>query len=207
MLRPNAHLTEVRNGHCVSVPNRTVDTAQAWCSTSDVFGVHVRGSRLDCSSREKQSSFKDLRRRCRIGAFAVLDEVLAVNSLSDGSPTQNGANACCRGGCADRFVDSRQENSGAYWEMTRLYLAATGTTTPTPVHVARIGTTPHRTRTTTSVPASPVSTRNSRSALVTTMRAVHKVWSAGLSSFGEYAYGSGITQSSETSKRVARTNG
>lgn len=85
----------------------------------------------------------------------------------------------------------------------RPFSAATGTTALTLVRAARTGTTQRRTRTTTSGRASPVPTQHSRFALAKAVRAVQHVWSAELSSFGEYTNGSGITQSSEISKREA----
>jgi hypothetical protein len=98
-------------------------------------------------------------------------------------------------------MDKAQEVSGAYWIKTLRYLAATGTTARTPVRAARTGTTPHRTRTTTSGRASSVSTHLDRS--VNAM-----AWQAGqskcgqpvLSSSGEYIARFDITPSSETSK-------
>jgi len=58
----------------------------------------------------------------------------------------------------------------------RLFSAATGTTALTLVRAARTGTTPRRTRTTTSGRASPVPTQDHRFALTKVVQAVqHRV--------------------------------
>lgn len=101
-------------------------------------------------------------------------------------------------------MDKAQESSGANWITTLRYLAATGTTARTPVHAARTGTTPHRTRTTTSGRASSVMTQVFRSVNATASQADQSTCGQpDLSSFGKYASRFGIMHSSEISKGMA----
>jgi retron-type reverse transcriptase len=88
------------------------------------------------------------------------------------------------------------EKAGAVWVKMLASWAATGTTGRTPVHAARIGTTPHRTRTITSGRGSSVSTPLYRFANATALQADQsKCGQPDLSSFGEYTSGFGRTPS------------
>ena len=84
-------------------------------------------------------------------------------------------------------MDQEKEVSWAVWITTLRYLAATGTTGLTPVLGARTGTTPHRTRTTTSGRASSVTTQIYRFAIVTALQAGYSTCGQpDLSSLGKY---------------------
>lgn len=93
-------------------------------------------------------------------------------------------------------MDKAQETTRADWITTRRFLAATGTTVLTPVHVARTGTTLHRTRTTTSGRALSVMTPIYRFVNATALQADQlKCGQPLLSSLGKYIAGFGITPS------------
>ena len=203
MLRPNGNSGKIRDCDRVSLPHCSVDAQKAWRGTRDVFALHDGCSRLTHSSRQKQSSLKNLCSRCGSGSSAVLDAVSCEESMHDNSPTPNITSAFGGSRRNGQCMDKAQEITGAGWIKTLRYLAATGTTARTPVRAARTGTTPHRTRTTTSGRASSVSAPLYRSANATALRADQsKCGQPVLSSLGEYASGFDITQSSEISKGV-----
>ena len=195
MLRPNGHRGEVRTSNCVFVPNRPVHATKAWYGKGDVSQGFVGSARPIFSGRQVQSGFKDLHRRRRVSATAVLDAFSRFNPMHDSAPTSNSANIGCRSrGYVRRLGET--EKAGASWVNMLASLAATGTTGQTPVLVARTGTTQHRTRTTTSGLASSVSAPLYRFANATALRADQsKCGQPALSSFGEYTSGFGRTPS------------
>lgn len=201
MLRPNGDCGKVREGYSLPISYRTVHAAQTWRSTTDVFGVPARTTRLNYSSRQEQSSLQDLHRRCGSGAFEVLDAIPELDAVHDSTSASNGANHGRRGWGNVGQLDQAQAKAGANWVNALRYLAATGTTARTPVLGARTGTTLHRTRTTTSGRASPVSAWLYRSTNATALWSdLFKCGQPVLSSFGKYVSGFDRTPSSETSK-------
>lgn len=206
MLRPNGGFGKVREGYLVSIPNRPIHAQKAWRSKGDVFAVLDGCARLTHSSRQKQSGFKNLRRRRWACSLAVLDAVSCDKSVHDLPSTPNSTGSVVRGGWHGQCMDKAQEITGASRITTLRYLGATGTTLRTPVLGARTGTTPPRTRTTTSGRASSVSTHILRSALATAAQADQSTCGQpDLSSFGKYIQRFGITFSSEISKSGANT--
>jgi len=197
MLRPNGHCRKVRTGNYLSVPDCAVNAAQAWRGAGNVFAMPAWGSRFIISGWQKQSSVKNLYRRRSACATAVLDAIPALNTRYDSAPTSNGSSAARGSWGNDRNVDQAQAKAGVGWVNMRCSLAATGTTGQTPVLAARTGTTLRRTRTTTSVRASPVTTSQLyRSANATAWQADHsKCGQPVLSSFGKYITRFGIAPS------------
>ena len=204
MLRPNGNSGKIRDCDRVSLPHRSVDAKKAWRGTRNVFALHDGCSRFTHSSRQKQSSLKNLCSRCGSVSSAVLDAVSCEESMHDNSPTPNITSAFGGSRRNGQCMDKAQEITGAGWIKTLRYLAATGTTARTPVRAARSGTTPHRTRTTTSGRASSVMTHLYRSANATAWQADQpKCGQPVLSSLGKYTSRFGITPSSERSKSAA----
>ena len=204
MLRPNGDCGEVRKGYSLSIPYRTVYATKAWRSASDVFGMFAWSTRPFVSGWQKQSSVKNLHCGCRSGTSAVLDAIPELDSMHDSASASDGANTGRRGWSNVGRMDQATAKAGAIWVKALRYLAATGTTARTPVRDARTGTTPHRTRTTTSGRALPVSTWFYRSA--NAMALWSDLSTCGqpvLSPLGKYISGFGRTQSSETSKSEA----
>ncbi len=203
MLRPNGDCGEIREGDLVSVPHRPVDAEKAWRGSGDVFGVPDGSARPFLSSGQKQSSVKDLRRRCGISTTAVLDAFPSFDSLHDSTPTSNRTSFNSGGWSNALWMGQKKKIAGAIRVNAPAFLAATGTTGQTPVLEARIGTTTRRTRTTTSVVVASVSAQVYRSANAKALRAGQsKCGQPVLSPLGKHAQGSGITQSSEISKGV-----
>jgi len=195
MLRPNGNRGKVREGNLVSLPNCPVNAKKAWRSAGDVPCLSAWSARPIFSSRQVQSSFKDLHRRRRISAIAVLDAFPSFNQVHDSASTSDSANTGCGSGWNVGFLGEAKK-AGASWVNMLASLAATGTTGRTPVHVARTGTTQHRTRTTTSGRASSVSAPLYRFANATALRADQsKCGQPALSPFGEYTSGFGRTPS------------
>lgn len=195
MLRPDGHCGEVRKSDFVSVSHCPVDAKKAWRGTGDVSLLSARPTRFILSGRQVQSGFKDLHRRCRVGAIAVLDAFPRFNQVHDIASTSNGASVGRRGrgnvGCV-----GETEKAGANWVKMLASLAATGTTGRTPVLAARTGTTQPRTRTTTSGLASSVSAPLYRFANATALRADQsKCGQPVLPSLGEYTSWFGRTLS------------
>jgi len=201
VLRSDGHCGEVRKGDCLFVPNRTINTTQAWRSTGYVFALPNGSARPFVPSGQKQPSIQDLHRRCRSGAFAVLDAIPSLYPVLDKTSASNGANTGRRGWRNVRRLDKAKAKAGANWVITLRYLVATGTTGRFPVRVARTGTTLRRTRTTTSVGAAFVSAFFYRSVNAKALRSDLSICGQPvLSSFGKYTSGFDRTQSSETSK-------
>ena len=97
-----------------------------------------------------------------------------------------------------------QDSKRVGWIISPSSWGATGTKARTPVRVPRIGTTPLRTRTTTSGLVASVTTLLPRSATTTVARADQALCGQPvLSCFGEYTAGFSIAQSSEISKGAA----
>jgi hypothetical protein len=203
MLRPNGDCGKIREGYLVSLSHRSVDTEKAWGGSGDVSGVFIGSTRFILSGGQKQSSVKNLHRRCGISATAVLDAFSSFNSLHDAPPTSNRP-SFNSGGWSDALcVDQKEKIAGAIRVNAPVSLAATGTTGQTPVLGARTGTTTRRTRTTTSGAVASVSASLYRFANATALRADQsKCGQPVLSPLGKHASGFGITQSSEISKGV-----
>lgn len=199
MLRPDGYRGEVRKSNRVYVPDCSIDAAQAWGRKGDVFALPIGPAGSFLSGREVESSIKDLHRRRRVSATAVLDAFSRFNPVHDGAPASDGSSIDRRGWCNVRGLVEAQEAAGASWVLTPGSLAATGTTRQIPVHAARTGTTIRRTRTTTSVLAASVSAQLYRSANATAWQADQsKCGQPALSSFGEYTTGFGITPSRQS---------
>lgn len=204
MLRPNGYSGKVRASDRLSLPYCAIDAKETRHSTGYVSPMPAGATGLVLSGRQKQSSVKDLRRRCRVSQSAVLDAVSFFHPVHDSAPTSNGASVGRGSRCYVRRLGKKKESAGAIWVTTPRYSGATGTTGRTPVHDARTGTTLPRTRTTTSVGAASVSALQYRFVVATARQADQSTCGQpGLSSFGEYASGSGIAPSSETSKSAA----
>lgn len=204
MLRPNGNFRKIRDSDRVSLSNCSINAQKAWRSQRDVFALHDGCARFAYSSGQKQSNLKNILSRCRSGSSAVLDAVSCEESMHDSSPAPNITSAFGRSWRNGQCMDKAQEITGAGWIKTLRYLAATGTTARTPVRVARTGTTPLRTRITTSVRASSVMTHLYRSSNATAWQADQsKCGQPVLSSLGKYTPRFGITLSSETSKSAA----
>jgi len=202
VLRPNGNSGKIRDSDRVSLPYRSIDAQKTWRSTRDVFALHDGRSRFTHPGRQKQSGFKNLCSRCRASSSAVLDAISCEESMHDSPPAPNITSAFGGSRRNGQCVDKAQEITGAGWIKTLRYLAATGTTARTPA--ARTGTTPHRTRTTTSGRASSVMTHLYRSANATALQADQsKCGQPVLSSLGKHTPRFGITPSSETSKSAA----
>ena len=204
MLRSDGDSGKVRESHLLSLPYRSVCAEKTRGRKGYVLAMSVKSTGHDVPSREKQSGIKDLRRGCRFSAFTVLDALSCVDSMHDRTPTTNRANTGGRSWRHGQRMDKAQEGSGANWITTLRYLAATGTTARTPVRVARTGTTPHRTRTTTSGRASSVMTQVFRSVNAKASQADQSTCGQpDLSSFGKHASRFSIVHSSEISKGAA----
>jgi len=201
MLRSNGDTRKIREGNLVFVSHCSVNASQTRGCARNVFALLNGRTRFAYSSRQEQSNFKSLCRRRGACSSAVLDAISYDKSMHDYSPTPNITSAFGRSWRDGQCMDKAQEVSGAYWIKTLRYLAATGTTARTPVRAARTGTTPPRTRTTTSGRASSVSTHLDRSANATAWQADQsKCGQPVLSSLGEHIARFDITPSSETSK-------
>jgi len=201
VLRSNGYCGEVREGDCLSVSNRPINATQARRSTGYVSALSNGSARPFVPSGQKQPSIQDLYRRCRSGALAVLDAIPSIYPMHDCASTSNGASLGRRSWGNVRQLDKAKAKAGASWVKALRYLAATGTTARTPVHDAPIGTTPHRTRTTTSGRALPVSALFYRSVNATALWSdLSTCGQPVLSSLGKYTSGFDRTQSSETSK-------
>lgn len=195
MLRSNGNSREVRKGDCVSVPDCSEYASQTWGCQRDVFAMSTWAARPVLSGWQKHSGKQDLRSRCGTRAAAVLDAFSCLNQMHDRASTSDRASTGGRGWCNGRWL-VETEKAWAVWVKMPVSLAATGTTGPTPVLVARTGTTLHRTRTTTSVRGSSVSAQVYRSANATAWQVgLLKCGQPDLSSFGEHKHGFGITPS------------
>lgn len=197
MLRPNGNCGKVRESNLVSVPYCSVYSTQAQYSQRHVPPMPAWNSRRIVSGWQVKSSIKDLHRRCRTSASEVLVAIPALYSGAYITSTSNGSDTFSRGWGNVRHLDKAQAKAGIDWKKMRASLAATGTTGLTPVHVVRTGTTLHRTRTTTSVRAFPVTASQIYcSASATAMQAGQsKCGQPVLSSFGEYSSWFGKTPS------------
>jgi RNA-directed DNA polymerase len=203
VLRPNGDCGEIRESHFVSVSHRPVHAEKTRGGSGDVPRVFTGSARPILSGRQKQSSFKNLRRRRRISATAVLDAFSSFDSLHDISPTSNRSSFNSGSRSNALWMGQKKKIAGAIRVNAPVSLAATGTTGQTPVLDARTGTTTRRTRTTTSVVVASVSAQLYRSANAKALRAGQsKCGQPVLSPLGKHASGFDITQSSETSKGV-----
>lgn len=197
MLRPNGNCRKVRKGNCLPVPNCTVNSSETRSCKGYVSKLLTWNTGFSVSGWKVQSGFKNLCRGRANSKSAVLDAIPAFDSLFNTTSTSNKSNSFGGSWSNVGDVDQAQAKAGVGWVKMRLSLAATGTTGLTPVHVARTGTTLRRTRTTTSVRASPVTASQFyRSALAQAVRAGQsKCGQPVLSSFGKYSTWFGRTLS------------
>ena len=152
MSRANGDCREIRSNYCVSLSNRSEHPAQTRYCAGHVPPVFARTDAVIYRSREIQSDIPAVSRRRWPGHAAIMVAVFEcqpgkVNHFSSG---RGGVNAHRRSGEDDRNLDWKDETQRAGWITMPLSLGATGTTGSIAVRVPRIGTTPPRTRTTTS---------------------------------------------------------
>lgn len=196
MLRPNGNSGEIREGDLVSIPYCPIRASQAWRSKGYVFAVSTWCARHTNAGWQKQSNIKTLRRRCTACSSAVLGALFGFNQIHDKTPARNITSVDCRGRCDAGELDKNEKDTGAVWITTLRYLAATGTTGRTPVHDARTGTTPPRTRTTTSGRALSVTIHSQHSVNATAWQVDQSTCGQpALSCFGKYISGFGRTLS------------
>lgn len=204
MLRSNGDCGEVRKGHSISVPYRTVHEASAWGSKGVISSMFAWTARSFISGWKEQPGFKDIQRRCRISTPAILVKVSTFDKMPHGSPASNRSDNDRRSRRNAWGVDKTKAETRADWVTRLFYLVGTGMKLPIPVPGAPIGTTRPRTLMGTSVGAAFVSTLSTRSIVVTTRWAdLLKCGQPILSSFGEYITRFGRTWSSGTSKHEA----
>ena len=197
MLRSNGHQREVRARDRLFVSDCAVDSSQTRGCARYVSSMLARPARSVFSVWQKQSNFKNLRRRRRIGAPAVLDAIPCLDQMPDNASVKNGTGTGGRSWCNAWELDQEEAKAGAVWALTPRSLGATGTTGRTPDHEARTGTTLPRTRTTTSGRAASVAALGYHSANATALQVGFSTCGQpALSSFGKYATRSGIASSS-----------
>ncbi len=198
MLRPNGYQREVRTCDQLFVSDCAVHTAQARRRSGHVSPLLAKPARSILSGREKQSDLKDLRRRRWAGATAVLDAIPRLDQMSYTTSTSDSTNTCFGSWRNVGQLDQEKAKAGADRALTPRSLGATGTTGRTPGHEARTGTTPPRTRTTTSGRAASVTTFVYRFAIAKALQAGHSTCGQPvLSSFGKHTQRSGIAPSKQ----------
>ena len=167
MLRPNGHRGKVLASHRLLVPNCAVYAAQAWGGARDVSAMPAGCSGPLVSSGQVQPGVKDLHRRCRLGAVAVLDAIPALDSGHDPAPTPDGPSAARGDGRDGWGVDQAQAKAGVGWVNMRGSLAATGTCVPPPGSCSTARGSSPRTRRRRKLGACGTGTRPGRRAAAT----------------------------------------
>lgn len=196
MLRSNGYCGKVRASHCLSLSHCSVNAKTTRRGTRHVFALPFFNSRFNLSSRKVKSNIKDLSSGCGFSSFALLDALSRFDQKHDCSPAANRTKFIVGGGCNGWRMDQTKKAAGAVWVKMLGSWAATGTTVQMPVHVARTGTTIHRTRTTTSGLAACVTTSSNRFVNAFALQAdLSKCGQPVLSSLGKYAQRSRITSS------------
>lgn len=197
MLRSNGNQREVRSRDQLFVSDCSINTSEAWRCKRYVSRELVISTQSVCSSRQKQPDFKNLCRRRRSRESAVLDAISLFYQVHDAAPTSNCSSFNCGSWFYAKRLDQKKTKAGADWALTPRSLGATGTTGRTPDLEARTGTTPPRTRTTTSGRAASVTASFYHSASATALQVGYSTCGQPvLPSFGKYTSRSGITLSS-----------
>ena len=205
MLSRNEHYAKVRGSNLVPLSYCSAHSQRAWSSARSVSEMFTHPARFVLSGRKIESNIKALCRRRKPSATAVLVSTIgqAQHQAHESKTTASRINFACRSGSHARILDS-QNSERVGWINSPLSWGATGTRARPPVLAARIGTTPLRTRTTTSGLAASVTTLFPRSANTTASQAdLALCGQPVLSCFGKYTARFSIAQSSETSKGAA----
>lgn len=205
MLSRNEHYEEVRGCNLVPLPNCSANSKATRNSAGYVSNVFASPARFVLSGRKIESSIKALCRRRKSCTTAVLVSTIgqSKDQVHEQPSTPSSVNFGVRGWSNAWHLDN-QDSKRVGWIISPSSWGATGMKPRTPVRAPRIGTTPLRTRTTTSGLAASVTTLFSRSATTTVSQAdLALCGQPVLSCFGKYTARFNIAQSSEISKGAA----